>query len=326
MNLRNLGIKLFGGASGRRVREAVREGTVEVPGGTVWYRLVGPNEHSEDSGAKAALPLVLVHGGPGFPHPYLKPLEALATNRAVLLYDQLGCGRSSRPNQEWCWSVPRYVAELEALVQHVGFERFHLLGHSWGAVVAYEYGAEYPDRLGSLIYASPALNIPQWRADAQRLRQSLSEEQCAALARGEAQGTTLDAEYQRALEEYYRQFIYRLNPLPEEINASAAGFGEAAYFQMWGPNEALVSGTLREYDASPGLGALCKPTLFTCGRFDEATPEACRALADNVPGAELSVFEQSAHLPHLSERELYVQVVRGFLERAERETGVGTRQ
>ena len=83
------------------------EGYIEVPGGKVWYRAVAP-----ESDSTGATPLLCLHGGPGFTHYYLEPLEALAEHRRVIFYDQLGCGRSDRPNDVTLWTVDRFVAEL----------------------------------------------------------------------------------------------------------------------------------------------------------------------------------------------------------------------
>ncbi len=59
------------------------------------------------------------------------------------------------------------------------------------------------------------------------------------------------------------------------------------------------------------------PTLFLCGRHDEATPEATAWYQSLVPGAELVIFEQSSHMPQLEEPERYLAVVRDFLRRAD---------
>ena len=75
----------------------VREGSVKVPGGNIWYRIVGAG--------KKGVPLLTVHGGPGAPHQYLNPLKALANQRPVIFYDQLGCGRSDRPEDSSLWTV-----------------------------------------------------------------------------------------------------------------------------------------------------------------------------------------------------------------------------
>jgi len=86
---------------------------------------------------------------------------------------------------------------------------------------------------------------------------------------------------------------------------------------MWGPNEFTMTGTEKDYDATPHLGALAVPTLFLCGRHDEARPEETSWYHSLVPGAELVVFEHSSHEPHLEEPERFLQVLRDFLHRAE---------
>jgi len=71
------------------------EGYIEVPGDQVWYRAVGDEAD--------AIPLLCLHGGPGFTHYYLEALESLADRRRVIFYDQLGCGRSDRPGDLTLW-------------------------------------------------------------------------------------------------------------------------------------------------------------------------------------------------------------------------------
>ena len=93
--------------------------------------------------------------------------------------------------------------------------------------------------------------------------------------------------------------------------------GADVYLTMWGPSEFYVTGTLATYDGTSRLPALDLPTLFTCGSHDEATPATTAAYASLMPGAEVTVFEQSAHVPHLEEPDAYVEVLRAFLRRAE---------
>ena len=83
------------------------EGRVAVTGGEVWYRIDGA-EHD-------AIPLLTLHGGPGFTPDSLAPLEALADERPVVFYDQLGAGRSDQPDDPSLWRVERFVKELGQL-------------------------------------------------------------------------------------------------------------------------------------------------------------------------------------------------------------------
>ncbi|MGH2651639.1 MAG: alpha/beta fold hydrolase, partial [Actinomycetota bacterium] len=100
----------------------VSEGTIPVPGGTVWYGTIG------DGG----IPLLCLHGGPGMSHDYLDTLADLADRRMVVFYDQLGCGQSERPDDPSLWTIERSVAEVAAVREALGLERMHLFGNSWG--------------------------------------------------------------------------------------------------------------------------------------------------------------------------------------------------
>src|SRR4051812_41937810 len=104
------------------------EGRVSVPGGEVWYKLIHPDA--------SGIPLVVMHGGPGSAHGYLLSLAALADERPVLFYDQLGCGFSDRPDDVSLWNAERFAEEFQVLRHALKLEEFHLFGHSWGAMLA----------------------------------------------------------------------------------------------------------------------------------------------------------------------------------------------
>lgn len=289
-------------------RPGGREGYVAVPGGRIWYRVVG-----DGPGA----PLVTLHGGPGLPHDYLEPLEALGGGRPVVFYDQLGCGRSDRPVDPSLWRVDRFVEELRRLRQALGLGRLHLLGHSWGSMLAVEYALERPVGLVSLVLISPPISIPRWLADLQEYRRALPSEVRAALDRHEAVGTLDAPEYQRATAQFYQHHLCRLYPWPEPLLRAVAGAGAESYSAMWGPNEFLMTGVLKDYDRTDRLHEIALPTLFACGRYDEATPEATAWYQSLLPGSELAVFERSAHLPMLEEQGAFLRVIGEFLDRTD---------
>jgi proline-specific peptidase len=96
--------------------------------------------------------LLLLHGGPGAGHDYLEPLSALADERPVIFYDQLGCGRSDRPDDASMWHIEHFVEEIDVLRQALRLHHVVLYGHSWGGWLAQEYlarrgGATHVDAL-----------------------------------------------------------------------------------------------------------------------------------------------------------------------------------
>lgn len=204
------------------------QGYINVPGGKVWYRIVG-------SGIRT--PLLLLHGGPGAPSYYLKPLTTLADERPVVFYDQLGAGRSDQPADTTLWRTQRFVDELAKVRESLGLKQVHILGHSWGTMLAVDYMLTRPSGVRSLILASPALSIPRWLHDTDSLRATLPDSVKAILAKHEQAGTMDSPEYQSAVMVFYKRFISRLEPWSADIDSTFAQLGLSVYLAMWGPNE-----------------------------------------------------------------------------------------
>jgi L-proline amide hydrolase len=291
-----------------------QEGAIEFRGYETWYRISG--EHD----APGKLPLLCLHGGPGAPHDYLEPLEAMAaTGRRVIFYDQLGCGNSDRPHAPEMWTVALFVEEVGALRSALGLKRVHILGQSWGGMLAQEYALTRPAGLASLILADSLASIPQWVSEANRLRAELPPDVQATLLKHEQEGTTNDPAYGEATMVYYQRHVCRLDPFPECVARAFQKLAEwpEVYETMWGPNEFNASGTLKDWDITQRLGEIRVPTLVLGGRFDEATPAITKTIHRGIPGSEWVIFENSAHLPHVEETERYMQVVGDFLDKVE---------
>jgi proline iminopeptidase len=279
-------------------------GLIETPDGKIWYKA---------SGIGSGNPVITLHGGPGFPHDYLEPLESLGRNRTVIFYDQLGCGRSDRPDNTSLWRIERFVEELETVRQELQIEKFHLLGSSWGTMLGMDYYLRYPNRVASLIFKSPCLSAKLWAEDAQKLCTEMGEDWNRIVTHHEATGTTSSEEYKNAKEQFGRKFICRLDHKPVESERSKLGFNPQVYLTMWGPAEFTATGNLKDYDRVSDLTKIRVPTLFLCGRYDEARPETVEYYQRQVPASKLVVFEQSAHVSHLEETEEFIRVVSDFL-------------
>lgn len=286
------------------------EGYVEVTGGKVWYQIVGSG---------TATPLLLLHGGPGIPSSYLKPLEQLADERPVIFYDQLGSGKSDRPHDSALWRTERFVEELAQVRKALGINKVHILGHSWGTMLAVDYMLTNPSGVKSVILASPCLSISKWMEDANKYRAALPEETQEILDRHEKAGTMDSEEYLNATMEFYKRHLCRLDPWPSELQNSFSEMNEEVYGTMWGLNEFNVTGNLKEYDRTGRLNEISVPTLFTAGRYDEATPEATALYQSFVPKSSIRIFENSAHLAMYEETDKYIKVIRDFLRSVEKQ-------
>ncbi|MBM3237907.1 alpha/beta fold hydrolase [Candidatus Poribacteria bacterium] len=291
-----------------------KEGFVSFRGYNVWYRIVGDYE------APGKLPLLCLHGGPGATHDYLEPLEAMAaTGRRVIFYDQLGAGNSDHPSNPSMWTVALFVEELGVIRHALGLKRVHILGQSWGGMLAMEYALTQPAGLASLIIADSPASMPQWAAETNRLRAELPPEVQETLLKHEAAGTTDDAAYQKAMMVFYHRHVCRLEPWPDCVNRTFEKLMQSpeVYYTMNGPSEFHVIGVLKEWDIVNRLGEIRVPTLVIGGRYDEATPTITETVHRGIPGSEWVIFENSSHMPHLEETERYMQVLTNFLNRVE---------
>lgn len=285
------------------------EGFVSVPGGRIWFGRAGND--------RPGGPLVVVHGGPGFSHDYLENLEALADERPVVFYDQLGSGRSDRPSDPALWTVGRFVEELAALRRALEIPRVHLLGQSWGAMLVAAYLATEPLGVLSSIFSGPALSAPRFAADQQAHVAALPSDVREILQHPQGPEDHEASEYQEALGCFYRRHVCRMDPWPEALERSLAAMNPEIYSHMWGPNEFDLLGTLQGVDYTPVLPTLRFPVLYTCGEFDEATPDTTAFYRSLTPGAEMLVLEGASHVHHLEAQEPFLKAVRIFLRKAE---------
>lgn len=284
------------------------EGYVNVPGGKVWYRRIG-------SGGP---PLLCLHGGPGFTHHYLEALEQFADDREVVFYDQLGCGASERPDDLSLWTVPRFVEELVAVRQSLGLDELHLLGSSWGGMLAMQYVLDrHPPLLSLTLCGSPA-SMPRWSRECGELLADLSAQTQQLIREHEENGYTDCPEYQAAILEFYRRHVCRMTPWPGGLERSFADVGIDVYHQMNGPSEFTVTGSLKDWDVTDQLDQIRVPTLLVGGEHDECRPAHLGDMAGRIPGSQHETIADASHLCFAEQPEAFGRVLRPFLSRAER--------
>ena len=280
------------------------EARLAVDGGRIWYRVVGSGN---------ATPVVLLHGGPGYASFYMRSLEALGTDRPVVRYDQLGGGKSDRITDTAMFNIAHFVRELDSLRSHLGYDKMHVVGHSWGTILGFEYYRAHPEHVASLTLMSPALDIPAWEQNAKRLVKTLPDSMQKAIATREAEKNYTAADYQAALNEFYGKYVWR-RPVQAELDSVMATVNEGIYNYMQGPSEFTITGTLKQYNATPFLKNVKVPVLFTVGEFDEADPPTVKRHAQMTPGAKYAVIPNAAHLVEWDNPDETNRVIREFLK------------
>jgi proline iminopeptidase len=268
----------------------------------------GVSLYYEVLGGGPGTPLVVANGGPGFDHNYLHVSDVwnrLAQERPVVLYDQRGNGRSGALKAGQSCTLADQIADLEALRAHLGYERFDLLGHSWGGYLAMAYAARHPERIERLVLADSA--APKW-SDTLFLFKEVFPEGVArqdALGFAEALGDSAAAD--ASLREYLAMLFYS----PEKRDAFLGG--AASYHNNRAINQAINADVAR-FDLNPELPKLRFPALVVTGRYDiNVAPATAYRIHRAIPRSKFVVFEKSGHMPFYEEPEAFLKVIGDFL-------------
>lgn len=265
----------------------VQERELKAEDVTLHVRIVGEPEASEV--------LVTIHGGPGNSSDYMLSLEPLANEGlAVVSYDQRGTGRSSQPSGGY--GMSNYVADLETVREAVGADAVHLLGHSWGGVVALRYAAAHPQRVKSIILMGSGVLTPEATQEGQRNRgQRIAELQ--------AQGAMP------------KNIISMIDLLPAYFADPAFKMPDELRDMEYNPEvEQLTWSALDDYDFSEGLDTLGQPVLVLWGEDDPFGMAYVDATKQTLQQAELEtiILKDCGHYWHECPDEALAQL-RAFL-------------
>jgi proline-specific peptidase len=293
----------------------IREGQISFRGFSTWYQVTG-NSNSNN------VPVILLHGGPGYPSTSLEPMEILAKNdRAVVRYDQIGCGKSSLkdiPHDSSMFVTDLFVQELKTLVSELGLEDYVLLGHSWGGMLALEFALTKPVGLRGLVLYSTLASIAEWFVASEKLVATLPESAQEAIRKSRLTNDTDSLEFKAAEHEFNRRFVCRLDPLPDcvQLAETALAADNEVYKVMVGGSEFDSGGAmtpLKDWDVRPRLKEISVPTLCISGEFDEATPEVMGTVANGISGSVWHVIPGASHSSHLETPEIFFPLVEKFL-------------
>ncbi|WP_301129510.1 proline iminopeptidase-family hydrolase [Streptomyces cacaoi] len=285
----------------------MREGRIPVPGGEVWYRRTG-------SGGP---PLLLVHGGPGYPSdPLFDAFAPLAEEREVVWYDQLGVGRSDPVDDISLLTVDRFLDELGAVCEELGLDRPHVYGHSWGAMLGLQYAAERAPEWTSLICANGLASVPRFEREVRALMARLPGDVLDRTLGRELRGETDDPDYLMAREEFMRACVLRTS----SVTLDPELMSPTTFRTLIGHADYHVTGALKDWDIFGELHRIQIPTLVLGGEFDECVPAHLADIAARIPDAEHVTQPGAAHMGFLEQEPLrgaYVALVRKHMARVE---------
>ena len=258
----------------------ITEGYMPFKGYQTYYRIVG---EQKDNG-KA--PLICLHGGPGSTHNYFEVLDNVADDddRMIIMYDQLGCGKSYLDGHPEMWTQDLWLDELDALREHLGLKECHIIGQSWGGMMQIAYAIERGAKgVKSFIISSGHPSSSLWAREGMRRIKMMSEEDQAAINDALERNDFTGEAYLKAVDNYMDRYCnYWREDLPECCTREKKSGGEA-YLYGWGPNEFVPSGTLKDFEYIDRLHEIKVPSLIMSGISDLCSPLVAKTMADEIP-------------------------------------------
>lgn len=266
------------------------------------------------------LPVVMLSGGPGDDHRYLRPLaEPLSSGFRCILFDQRGTGATEvAPLTPETLHIDRICDDIEALRVELVLEQLRLIGHSWGATLALYYGTRFPERVARLALLAPGplraeldevceanLNVrlsTNERAERDRLR---------AARRTARQAGDLDAQRELHLESMERFDAARLVYQPDAVERFRTSY-RAGYSYQPLVNQILYASLDRErlWRELPQITA---PALIVYGYQDFEPITQAFALREQLPQLEIRFLNACGHELWLDQPKATLSLLRRFL-------------
>lgn len=252
--------------------------------------------------------IFFIHGGPGMSDSRgdVRTFASLGDQYRLVFLDNRGSGRSEQVPP---YTHEQWTADIDALREHVGADKIHVFGGSYGGFLTLEYALRYPERVKSIMLRDTAANNKNNHISKQIALESnlpgINEEMLDRLFGGQVRSNEEFKEMIRAIFPLYT-VNYDEKKGEEQLNN--------IYFHYETHNYAF-SVNKETYDITDQLKDLKCPALITVGIHDWVTPvEYSDELAANIPNNRYIKFDNSGHSPHVEEKEKYLKLLKEFLE------------
>ncbi|MDD4159635.1 MAG: proline iminopeptidase-family hydrolase [Synergistaceae bacterium] len=287
---------------------------INVPGGYVGLQVLGDND--------STIPILFLHGGPGGNFDSFTPMaEMLAEHCKVYMYNQLGSDENNDVGDESLWVPERYIETLDTIISEIKVEKLHLIGHSWGAMLAAEHVLRNPGSpVKSITMVSPYLSTEIWIRDAKSRLAEMGEDYLRIVEESEKEMLFGGKLYQDIIEEYNSQFQCReLQKHKRQFRQYAMKpktvTGTRVYRHMWGPSEFTCVGILKDMDITPRLPQIKVRVLIICGVYDQVRKETIEYYRSLIPGSVRVTIPEASQTSFLENPDSFYDSLTAFLQR-----------
>jgi proline iminopeptidase len=286
---------------------------VKVNGANLWVVTVGQGD-----------PIILISGGPGAAHVYMRDFDPLADNHHQLIFfDEFGRGKSDTAKNLSEYTIERDVDDLEGLRIALKLDKISVLGHSYGGVVAQGYAIKYPGHLSHLILADTFHSFIMWQenddSSNREIKNSYPEIWEELMKVRNAGAVSRDQIHQEIYGQVPYGFLYAYDP--SKFTKPGIPYPNAnntrLYYQIVGKDgDFIVGSDIGSFDYRKQLKDLKMQVLIITGRFDRvAVPWMAIKYKEYCPQAEFVMFERSGHNPQVEEPEKEFKLINTFLDR-----------
>lgn len=290
----------------------ITEGTISFLNHPTYYRIAGDLTSGKT-------PLLCLHGGPGSTHNYFEVLDELANERPVISYDQIGCGKSYLDHRPDLWNQDTWIKELEEIRKALRLNHVHLLGQSWGGMLAIAYMIEEkPSGISSLILSSTLSSASLWARENHRQIRYLPQKEQQVIKAAEASGNFTDPAYLLANEHFMQ--LHCAGPFTSkdpECLSRTKKTGSEAYLTAWGPNEYTPTGTLKDFEYTDRLKEIEVPCLICSGTDDLCTPLVAKTMYDHLPHAKWILYPNARHMCFVDSHDVYMRDLSHWLDQTD---------
>ncbi len=281
----------------------------KINGAKIWYKVVGQGD-----------PIVIIPGGPGDSHLYLTPwFDELTKNFKVIYYDAFGRGRSDRAKDPGEYTFERDVKDLEGLKKVLGFDKWSVLGHSYGGMVAQGYALEFPQSVDKLIISNSFYSGEMWQENDNSCNYEIKNQypevwEKIMKVRNEGYNSS-SPEHQKVYQVPSGLLYFYDASNSYKFSHDSLSFNPKVYYQLVGyDGDFIIGGDIAKLDFRRELKNLKMPTLIIEGRFDRvAVPRFSIKFKEYAPQAKFVMFEKSGHNPYIEQKDKYFELLTEFL-------------
>jgi proline iminopeptidase len=258
-------------------------------------------------------PLVLMHGGPGSDHMTMLPFRPCADRFTLVFYDHRCNGRSEGAEvSSMTWE--NLTADADGLRQTLGFDKWAVLGHSFGGMVALEYALRYPQSLSHLLLVDTCGDTRWVQQNAPEvLAQRGFSSDTVETARRFFNGEITPNEMVPAMMKLGKAYYHHLSPMRLALDLVLG-------LRIKSRPEALIFGysqLLKGWTVMDRLGEIKVPTLVMAGRDDfQFPPEHQAELAARIANARLEIIERAGHNAPSERSAEVIEAVKHFMATA----------